>query len=279
MELNWLQGEPQANPISNPVAKTGENVKAPRAALTKWGVPLLLGLVTSLCQYALLSSSAGSTVIGGGSSQVLVSKVKIERGELLDPKKFQAYSVQNSELVDAFVTVDELQKYTGRRFLASLKKGEPMPKAMLLTDFEQKSAPERIPPGKRLFVLQANLGELARVLKPDDHIDLVATMNLPGVGETTKTFLENVTLVSVSDEDKKNGHFGNAISLYVTPKEAEFLTFVQKQASFSVVLRNPGDSSRNKEVSGMTYNQFLEAPKIKGVRENDLFEIVRGKKQ
>lgn len=286
MELNWLESTTedslQPSKITQTAAAKASQSAGPaqKTKLKTWFLPVLLGLAATFCQFLLLQGT-GSKVIGTfNETSVFVSKKRLERGTQFKPEAFEKVRVQDSDLASVFVTEKDLEQFKGRRLLLTIQKGEPLSKAFLHTDFQQKSAAERIPPGKRLFVLKANLGEFAQVIKPDDHIDLVASLEIPGVGESTNTILENVILVGVGGaDDTSNAKPGqNSISFYVTPKEAEFLTFAKSRAEFSVILRNPEDQQKSRAASGMTINKFLEAPQVRSVREGDLFSIVRGKK-
>src|SRR5690606_33749724 len=146
------------------------------------------------------------------------------------------------------VAPSDVENIIGRRLGIELKKGD----AILLTAVEGAgmgdTVASRIPPGKRLVTLQIKDRVASNGwIKPNDHVDIIAHMDLPGRGATTVTLLEDITLVSVGKatvwEDGKSSA-GAEIGFFVTPKEVEFISFAQQQGRFSLALRNPKDIHR-----------------------------------
>lgn len=237
---------------------------------------LLLGVALSVAQYVLWSH-VGDADAGDGVVSIAVAKKTIPPGSNLNENDFDFQDVVRQSLADSFVKQEEIASYKGRKLLLRVKKGEGLFKDVLYTDFQQKSLPERIPLGKRLYILKVDARDLAEVLRVDDHVDIVGHLSLPGIGESTQTLLENVTIVGINRDSEAEGRPGNALSFYVTPPEAEFLSFAEARAQFSIVLRNPNDNAKSKMGNGMTLNKFLEMPSIREVRDHDLFSIVKGR--
>lgn len=245
-------------------------------------VPLALGSLAALVQCALFSGRSPISVVRP-SIRILVAQDKIVRGTAIEDARFGVIEMPDDALSDQFISEDEFAKAKGRRLLMGLAPGQAVPKSFLLSELQQKSVPEKIPPGKRLYVFDTSLGELSGLLKPTDHIDVLADLRVPEFGQATITLLENITVVGIgSDIDGSNARDkrrNDSISLYVTPQEAEYLTFAKKYGSFSIVLRNPMDAAAPRNaMGGMTLNQFMNSPRIKGIRENDIFEIIKGRK-
>lgn len=138
--------------------------------------------------------------------------------------------------------------------------------AMILTsDFQvaqvPKSLSSRIPQGERALPLEfANLRYPCDVLKPGDRVDVIGTFAVDKNGDVvaaggevadrmTVTLVQNATTLSIGprmsgvaeyDEDSGCAEF-EAVSLAVTPKEAELLSAVQSAGELHLMLRHQDD--------------------------------------
>lgn len=243
---------------------------------------LLLGAFVTACQVWLLWRPDRG-LENSGEIRVVVASSIIPREVKLADAQVHSAVVPLNNITKHLLSTTEFEQFKERNILVEIPVGSPIPRVAIQNDFQHKSVPEKIPPGKRLFILNVEIGQLSGILKPGDRVDVVADLTLPNFGPSTKTLLENVVVVGVGKDiagiSKGAGGGGNAISFYVSPKEAEFLMFTKKYASFSVVLRNPRDGVVAADTGGMTLNKFLDAPKIKNVKEKDLFSIFYPGKQ
>lgn len=242
-------------------------------------IPIVISFFGAVFQCSLISKKTND-----GKNLVFIASAKrnISRGDALNASQIELLEVQNSELVNEFLTEDDIEKYLDKRLLVNVSSGTPISKNYFNTSHLIKSTPEKIPPGKRLFLLEVNFSTLEEVINPHDHVDIVADLQLPEIGQTTFTILENMNVIGIGNEiegievEQKNRN--NLLSFYVTQKEAELLTFAKKYGSFSVILRNPLDNTESKSQDGMTVNHFFESSQIKSLRKNDLFAIIKGQK-
>lgn len=114
--------------------------------------------------------------------------------------------------------------------------------------------------GKRAITIQVdNIGGLAGALSPGAHVDVLTTI-AQGDESITKTLLQNIPVVSVggggsSSASSKRGSTlaapketsgGNmAVTVIVTPKQAELLTLAGQLGGFQLTLRNFSDKQHS----------------------------------
>ena len=176
---------------------------------------------------------------------VIVANKDMSVGTVLDEAAMRQTQILANSLTGNAVEPADIENVIGRRLGIELKEGDPI----LLTAVEGAgmgdTVASRIPPGKRLVTLQVNDRVAANGwIKPNDHVDIIAHMELPARGSTTVTLLEDVTLISVGKAtvwENGKSSAGAEIGFFVTPKEVEFISFAQQQGSFSLALRNPKD--------------------------------------
>jgi Flp pilus assembly protein CpaB len=114
-------------------------------------------------------------------------------------------------------------------------------------------------------------------VKPNDHVDILAHLELPGRGSTTLTVLQDVTLVSVGSATilSETGKIsGGDISFFVDPEEYELLSFAEQKARFSVSLRNPKDLKVRDSSQGIDMNAFLDSRRIKKASGGGALDVI-----
>ena len=253
---------------------------------------------------------AGAVVIGLGSAglseanreaankdlleRYKITTIAVAAKDLPAGGKIEADAVRYAEVLQSQVTAnavdsDSLKTILGRNLVIELKAGDPI----LLTGVEGavsgSTVATKIPPGKRLVALQIK-DKVAQKgwIKPNDRVDVIATMELPGRGRTTFTLLQDITLVSVGKAsvwDQGQVTEGTEIGFYASPKDVEFIGFAEKNGEFSLSLRNPqdvaveDDAKKSLGRDGMDMGQFLDHGAInKASGGGDLPVFVQGQK-
>lgn len=216
------------------------------------------------------------------TQQVVVAARELPAGTLLTKSILAPAPYLKGNVTSNFVTIDNLSTIIGRSISTDLKPGDPI----LLTavsgaDVANRMA-EKVPAGKRLFNLSitdrsAGLG----FVRPNDHVDIVTHMDLPGRGPVTFTVLQDVTLVSVGASSVINGQGlgGTDVSFFVDPDEFEVLSYAQSKGQFSLSLRNPNDASKRNAGRGVDLNAFLDNRRISSASGGGDLEVIEGGKK
>jgi len=113
--------------------------------------------------------------------------------------------------------------------------------------------PPAIPPGLRAVSVRVNevIGVAGYVL-PGTHVDVVATVNATGAGNsevTSKVVLTNVQVLAAGTKIERDGSDKNkpmpvsVVTLLVNPEEAERLTLASTEGKIQLALRNPLDKT------------------------------------
>lgn len=200
-------------------------------------------------------------------TNIYVAKHDLIPGDTVGPDTVVIKEILFSSHTPNMVDQETLASAMGRHLEVELKSGDPV-LLSFLEGLGTNSIAGKIPPGKRLFSLQISDRVAGNGwIKPNDHVDIIAHMDLPMRGATTFTLLQDITLVSVGRAtvwDRGNSSEGSEIGFYVLPEELELLRFAQSKGQFSLALRNPNDiasqnvSSRDLGKEGVDMKKFLD---------------------
>lgn len=213
---------------------------------------------------------------------IVVAGKELPAGTILSKSLLAPAPYLKGNVTSNFVIAENLATVIGRSITTDLKAGDPI----LLTavsgaDIANRMA-EKVPAGKRLFNLSitdqsAGLG----FVRPNDHVDILTHMDLPGRGPVTFTVMQDVTLVSVGASSVINGQGlgGTDVSFFVDPDEFEVMSYAQSKGKFSLSLRNPNDASKRNAGRGVDLNAFLDSRRISSASGGGELEVIEGGKK
>lgn len=233
---------------------------------------LFFALLITFIQFFIFKSCVNSNSSENNQNKyaVIFAKDEMKPGSLLEESNTKIVYIDVSNAKNSFILNSELSKFLGSRLLISADKNTPILKNMIKNDMLEKTAQEKIPPGKRLFILDIELGSLASIIQINDKIDIIAHMDIPEFGKVTETILDGIPVVRIAED--------HAIGFYLTPDEIKILSFMKPYSSFSVAIRNPNDHL-TEESKAVTFNKFLQNDKIQHILQNESFKIVEGIKK
>lgn len=285
-----------------PVESSGDFTAAPKTLLARakqsplWrletaliGGAILLGLGSAALSEANREAANQALVERFAVSTIIVAAKDLPAGAKIEPDSVKYAEALKSQVTANTVDPETLRNILGRTLQVELKEGD----TVLLTAVEGAGSGNavagKIPPGKRLVTLQVKDKAAQKGwIKPNDRVDVIATMELPGRGQTAFTLLEDVTLVSVGKASVWDGGQateGTEIGFYSAPRDVEFISFAERHGEFSLSLRNPQDvakqdgSKQNLGAEGVDMNKFLDHSTIsKASGGGELPVYVKGKK-
>jgi pilus assembly protein CpaB len=209
-------------------------------------VILLLSVVAGLAAVVLAQrwlQERGNVVSG---TQVVVATRDIELGQPLNASMLQAVpwpagSVPNG----AFGSVGALD---GRVLRAQVLRGEPLLEAKLAPVGTKGGLSAVIGEGRRAITVKVNeVVGVAGFALPGNYVDVLVNTQDDRERPVSKIVLERILVLAVAQEasrDDTKPRVVNAVTLEVTPDQAERLDLARSVGNLSLVLRNQVDENQ-----------------------------------
>jgi pilus assembly protein CpaB len=203
-------------------------------------------------------------------------------------------SVQKSTLREEPIYPGDYKKIIGRKLIYDLKKGS----MVLWSDIEGGSAvlspqlESMVKPGLRAISINVSGAHaVSGMVRPNNRVDVLGTFSFPSKtveGEleaVTLTVLQDVTVLATGNEmahkrlhnnTSVNGYQPqksySTVTLEVTPREAELLTFAQTvQGRLTLALRNSSDVSFEKDLPEVNFEQLENSlPELNEYRQRNI---------
>ena len=197
------------------------------------------------------------------TSKIICASVDLKEGTLLDKTNIAIVPMLDKNITANTVDIGMLDMIIGKAIGTDLKAGDPILLSNIKTKYLNQTLSDRIPEGKRLFTLQVqdSSQDLDNgFIRPNDKVDILASIPLEGRGNTVFTVLQNVSIVAIgraSIVSQELNPSGTSISFFVDNKDVEMLQFAKQHGSFSISLRNPNDLDK-RQSSGIDVNSFLD---------------------
>jgi pilus assembly protein CpaB len=186
----------------------------------------------------------------GNAGRIAVAAADISLGQRLAPEMFKlaewpADSVPKGAFTDP-------QKLSGRVLKSNLQMGEPVSESKLAPSGTLGGLSALIAEGKRAITVRVNdvIG-VAGFALPGNYVDIIVSMQKDAApGSTTreqsisKIVLERILVLAVAQEvnrDETRPKVVNAVTLEVTPEQAEKLDLARSVGTLSLALRNQID--------------------------------------
>ena len=236
-----------------------------RRALIMMAVAVMFGIAAVVLAWHWMLGNSGAT-----PTRVVVASVDVERGQRLAPDMLQLVDVPAKDVPKGAFT--ELARVKDRITKEALGKGEIVGEAALAPVGTVGGLSALIPEGKRAITVRVNdvIG-VAGFALPKNYVDVIvhteqeAPVGPNGARELqhiSKIVLERIKVLAVAQEmsgDETKPKVVNAVTLEVTPEQAETLDLARGVGSLSLALRNQIDTTLP-ETSGATKRTLLDEP-------------------
>lgn len=184
---------------------------------------------------------------------VVVARHDLEAGAVVEPESMAVREVPVDLVPGSAVRPERFDQHVGARIGAPMRSGEPL-LAGLIVGADASTFSTRIRPGIRaMSVLVDEVNSVSGMLQPGDRIDLLFTVrppSLPGIPpaqEVTSTLMQDLAVLATGRQvraDKGDAagmrHF-TAITVEVSPSQAQELIVAQRSGKLTAMLRNPDD--------------------------------------
>jgi len=203
---------------------------------------------------------------GGSKGSIAVANADIELGGRIAPEMVRLTEwPEGSVPAGSFSDASKLQ---GRVVLVSIQRGEPVTEARLAPIGTKGGLSAVVPEGKRAMTVRVNdVVGVAGFALPGTYVDvMVNTQDEAGAQHSdrdhsiSKIVLERILVLAVAQEADRDGtkpKVVNAVTLELTPRDAEMLDLARSVGTLSLVLRNQTDPKATQLGSGATKAELL----------------------
>ncbi|CAG9179347.1 Flp pilus assembly protein CpaB [Cupriavidus pampae] len=247
---------------------------------------LLMVLVAALAGLAavvmasrwMVQQSAGTT------TKVAVATADINLGQRLAPEFVKLVDWPRESLPPGAMT--DIATVDGRVTKASVMRGEPILESKLTPAGTKGGLSAVIAEGKRAITVRVNdVVGVAGFALPGSFVDIIVNTQ-KDTGRTdagqpeqsiSKIVLEKILVLAVAQEvnrDETKPKVVNAVTLEVSPVEAEKLDLARSVGSLSLVLRNQVDP-RPVDTAGATKRSLLNEPVLQAATPAPVVRVVQ----
>jgi pilus assembly protein CpaB len=219
---------------------------------------LLIGLGAAAMAAAWVQQKGNAA-----TRRVAVAATDIELGSRLNPQMLKLVDWPVGQVPDG--TFDDADALGDRVVKTSVMRGEPILEGKLAPVGTKGGLSAVIKEGNRAMTVRVNdVVGVAGFALPGNYVDVVVSTQQDGGGsaeskQISKIVLEHILVLAVAQEasrDETKPKVVNAVTLEVTPAEAEKLDLARSVGTLSLVLRNQVDS-RAVDTTGITKRQLL----------------------
>ena len=206
-------------------------------------VAVLSGLLAVMLAASWLDRQSNS-----GITQIVVAATEVSLGQRLSPELVKLVDWPKDSLPPGSHT--DISKLEGRVLKSALQRGEPVLDAKLAPMGTQGGLSAVIAEGKRAITVRVNdvIG-VAGFALPGNYVDIIVNTQKEAERNgrdqnISKIVLEKILVLAVAQEvsrDETKPRVVNAVTLEVTPEEAEKIDLARSVGSLSLVLRNQVD--------------------------------------
>jgi pilus assembly protein CpaB len=159
------------------------------------------------------------------------------------------------------------EEVLGHPLIHSLGAKEPIMKRDLGLEGSGIGLSTKIPPGMRATAIKSNeIVGVAGFLYPGSHVDVLATINMPGgAGNLTQTVLQDVEVLTagqtIEPDPQGKPQQVDVVTLLLTPEDSQKLQLASTQGAIQFILRNGTDNTKNADLHPARLDQLVATVK------------------
>lgn len=209
-------------------------------------ISLLIAGVAAYAANTWISKRLGTaTVEKPEMIQVVAAAVDIPVGTKIEAAQLKMLSLPSETPVAG--SFDSIEAVVGMVTPQPVFSGEILMERRLVGDISGSALAAVIEPGKRAMTVRVNdvIG-VAGFLAPGSRVDIVGIKRGSNRSSVSKTLIENLKVLAVDQtvaKEKNEPTIVRAVTLEVTPKQAELLGKATAEGKVQLTLRNPKDVS------------------------------------
>ncbi len=214
-----------------------------------------LGIVATGLTHKLLkdrmAALEAAARISHPTIELVVASQDLPRGAKIEGRLFERHPIPVEYASASAIDPKHFGQFVGQKLGAPLKRGE----VLLAVDLESTTQvfSNTLENGNRALTTEVDeVNSISGMLRPTDHIDLMATARGTGSNSKEVTFalLSNVQVLATGQVTRKRDgsdkpHTYTTITLSVSPDDAERIVVAKNSGRLTAVLRNPDDAQPN----------------------------------
>ena len=225
-----------------------------KRAIIMLALSVLLGIAAVLLAARWMGQQAASD-----KTTVLVASRDMELGQAITPPMLESVPWPKGAVPNG--AFDDPKKLEGRVVRISIYKGEPVLPPKLAPEGTKAGRDSVIKAGHRAITVKVNeVVGVAGFLAPGSYVDLLVNFRDERDKPMSRVVLERIMVLAIAQEaqrpDETKPRVVNAVTLEVTPEQAEKIDLARNIGTLSLILRNQVDT-----VDAAT----------DGIRQQDLF--------
>lgn len=243
-------------------------------------IAVVLGLAAVLIINSLVNRGPKAPVtatVAAPATTVVVAAKPIARGVTLTPDLLKLVDFPKDTVPEnAFTTIAQLTgpKDVQRIATRDLGPGEPVLSTRVTPPGGKLNLSDALTQGMQAVTLRTNdVQGVAGFVLPGDHVDLLLTR-----GPIVQVILENIKVVAIDQNNNEETNVPavvKAITLEVTPSQAQTVTLAQTLGTVSLSLRHVQDSGRVRRIATSATALDLKPPRRRTEKSPYDYGVVR----
>jgi pilus assembly protein CpaB len=232
---------------------------------------LIFGVLAAVSVSRYLSSAQAYTK---NLNKVAVAKVAIPIGSKIIAEQIMVVQFPKESTPDG--AFDSAEKLAGRVAVVNIAPREPITEARLAAEGTAAGLSAIIPEGYRAMTVKVDdAAGISGFIQPGTLVDVVVTID-PGEGAVSKDKIAKIVLQNIKvlasgqnidkPENEREANSVKAVTLQVTPEEAEKLALAATEGKLQLVMRSQIDQG-NEETPGIDKRKLLTGDKATPVPE------------
>jgi pilus assembly protein CpaB len=210
---------------------------------------IVMGGAAAFLARSWLASHAGAT-LGVSVGTIVVAAQPLGFGVALSPENVMEIPWAAQELPEgAFASTAALLKEGPRIVLSALDRNEPVLRSKITGAGQRASLSALLEPGKRAVTVRVDdVRGVAGFILPGDFVDVVLISEEPAAKRESysEILLHHVKVLAIdqlTSERPERPTVAKAVTVEVTPEQAQRVLLATNIGRLSLVLRQPGDES------------------------------------
>lgn len=225
------------------------------------GCALMFGLVAAFAVSRYLSSA---NVYAKSLNSVVVAKVDIPIGAKIIPEQLMVVQFPRESTPDG--TFDKVEKLVGRVAVQKIAAREPLTDSRLAPEGSAAGLSAAIPEGYRAMTVKVDdVVGISGFIQPGTLVDIVVVIDPSEKnneqGPVSKIVLQNIKVLANGQnidkpKDDREANSVKAVTLQVTPEQAEKLALASTEGKLQLVMRNSIDQD-DEQTNGVNKRTLL----------------------